>query len=88
MISAPNVLGLVDEQLFELRIAQHLRVVLERICDALLLGRGEHGAVVRHVGKDDREGREHDRPREGEPKRQSERASGGVHTRGLADSLL
>ena len=51
MISAWIVRGLAGEQLFELGVAHHLGVVLERGRDLLLLGRGEHGAVVGHVGE-------------------------------------
>ena len=67
-----DVRGLADEQLLEGGVAHDLRVVLERVGDLLLLGRGEHGAVLGHVGERERQRRQHDRAGERQAEREPE----------------
>jgi hypothetical protein len=64
---------LAGEQLLELGVGRQLGVVLQHVRDALLLGRGEHGAGVCHVGEADGERCQHDGPGERQPERQPER---------------
>ena len=67
-----DVLRLVGELLFELRVANDLNIVLERVSDPLLLGRRKHLARLGHVCESDRKRRQQDRTAD----RQAERAPG------------
>ena len=80
--------GLVGEQLLELRVAHHLRVIFQRLRDLLLLGGGDHGTRVRHVGERQRERREQDAAGHREAERQPERPRRRVHAGRLADALV
>ena len=87
-ISAWTSGGSPTRSCFELRVAHHLGVVLERGRDLFLLGRGDHGAVVDHVREAQREDREHEAAGHRESERQPERSRRGVHARGFADPLF
>jgi hypothetical protein len=55
-----DLLGVAGELLFKLGVAQYMGVGLQRVCDLLLLGWGEHGARGCHVSEAKGEGCQHD----------------------------
>jgi len=73
MIPAWTSLGWPAELLFELGVAHHLRVVLERVRDLLLLGRGQDLARFSLLCERDRERGQQDRAAERQAERQPER---------------
>ena len=76
------------QQLLELRVAHHLRVVLQRVCDLLFLRLREDGALVGQPREREGQGREHDRAGEREPEREAEGAGRRVDAGRLAHALV
>ena len=73
MISAWTSGGWPTSAAAEVGVGHDLRVVLERVGDDLLLGRGEDRALFRQVGEAEGERGQHDRAGERQAERQPER---------------
>ena len=83
-----HVARLTDQELFELRRAQDLRVLVEAVCDLLLFGGREHRTRLGHAREGQLEGRQHDGSGERQTEREAERATRRVHACGFAHVLL